>query len=741
MRKILCAFVSLVALGALLLVSGWEAKPAPDQPVEYAVWSPYWTVQSGFTSTMEIKNNRAKETLRVVVSLYFAGGEEYHLDPISLGPRQTIVMNLNRVVESLPVSVAERAAKEGTAEVKFGGPNNAALMGSISVTNPEQGIAWNFRLYPVKLTLAVTPLRGLFWFHDEGTDGFVAVQNASEEFITVLPRFQIASAYYSLAPISLGSGQGFKLELRKELRKLGLGEAMAGGIEFSYQGPPDAVKAHGVLFNNRGFSAEIDFARSDSSPEPQVLALRTPRFAIGNADPALGLPAPTTFEPVLALHNFSTQGLAVTLSVGYRAGGIVKEVQLSISLPASNTRILSLRPYLEGVVPPDAHWASLEVSYRDRQNSLSGALVSVSQDGEHSIRSVLNGVQGSGSEGWLWRADAEYNTLLGLMNTDTEEARVRVSLDYYAGGVRHSYELPERTIPGRGSDLVDVGQIIASGIADSDGDIIPASVSFGGYSVRKIGRRIHTTLITEALVFNRRTKNFLTFYNTCCGPRNVQVVPSQIVGPFGITTQVDVEGTDSCSGAPVIVTGSSTFSSSNTPVATVGTTTGTVSLVAPGAATIHTHLDYFQGPEYINGHCIPNSLDQDTPTTVTPGACTATLTGTGGDGTKNCPAQVQVFDNYNVVDYSSACQFSCIPVGFDSTFTPSNCSSITGGVVGTTTRTLQSTESGTFAFTDCNFHTLQIQTRVINAQGVTTTYNGGSIGLKCNSTPKGSPCP
>ena len=378
MGKILSMYILLVAVGALLLLSGWEAKPALEQPVEYAVWSPYWTVQPGFTSTMEMKNNRAKETLRVVVSLYFAGGEEYHLDPILLGPRQTIVMNLNRVVESLPVSVAERATKEGTAEVKFGGPNNAALMGSISVTNPERGIAWNFRLYPVKPTLAVTPVRGLFWFPDEDTDGFVAVQNASEEFITVLPKLQIASAFYSLAPISLGSGQGFKLELRKELRKLGLGEAMAGGIDFSYQGPPDALKAHGVLFNNRGFSAEIDFTRSDSSPEPQVLALRTPRFAIGKADPALGLPEPTIFEPVLALHNFSTQGLAVTLSVGYRAGGIVKEAQVSISLPASNTRILSLRPYLEGVVPPDAHWASLEVSYRDRQNSLSGALVSVS---------------------------------------------------------------------------------------------------------------------------------------------------------------------------------------------------------------------------------------------------------------------------------------------------------------------------------------------------------------------------
>ncbi len=144
MGKILSMYILLVAVGALLLLSGWEAKPALEQPVEYAVWSPYWTVQPGFTSTMEMKNNRAKETLRVVVSLYFAGGEEYHLDPILLGPRQTIVMNLNRVVESLPVSVAERATKEGTAEVKFGGAKQRRADGKHQRHQPRTGYRLEF---------------------------------------------------------------------------------------------------------------------------------------------------------------------------------------------------------------------------------------------------------------------------------------------------------------------------------------------------------------------------------------------------------------------------------------------------------------------------------------------------------------------------------------------------------------------------------------------------------------------
>jgi len=31
-----------------------------------------------------------------------------------------------------------------------------------------------------------------------------------------------------------------------------------------------------------------------------------------------------------------------------------------------------------------------------------------------------------------------------------------------------------------------------------------------------VGPRLARPVITEALVFNRQTKNFETFYNTCC---------------------------------------------------------------------------------------------------------------------------------------------------------------------------------------------------------------------------------
>lgn len=619
--------ISLLTILVLLLSVAWERTAGQGETTEQALWSPYWTVQPGFTSTLEVKNNRAQETLTVIASLYFTSGEEHYLEPIQLAPRQTAIVNLNRVLESLSPFVAARASKEGTAEVKFNGPNLQALMGSISVTNPERGIAWNFRLYPV-IPLPAAPIRGLFWFHDERTDGFVALQNASEEFISVTPRFDIAGATYPLAPLSLAPGQGFKLELRRELQKLGLSDVTAGGIEFTYQGPPDALKAHGVLFNNHGFSAEVDFNRYDTWTEPRKVTLRTPRFAVGKADPALGLPAATTFDSILALHNFNRHELPVTVSVGYRSGGAAQELQIPLSLAAGAARVLSLHPYLAGMLPDDARWASLELSYTDRHNGLAAALVSVSQDGTHSIRSVLNWLEGSGSEGWLWRADADYNTLIGMLNSDAEEAQVAVSLHYYANGLPRSYELPERTIPARNSDLVDVGQIIASGAPDADGDTIPPGVTFGGYTVQKTGPRFGNPLITEALVFNRRTKTFLTLYNTTCCCDQLFVRPGQFIEPVGFNGQVVAICCNSCNGACVEIVVGLSFFSSNPAVAPVDSS-GLVTGVAPGTATITTtagvEFFHFPGPndplcqvDLPCATCQRVEESRDTPVTVQP---------------------------------------------------------------------------------------------------------------------------
>lgn len=590
-RRFAVSLAVLLSVAYALMILGGPSATAQEESSAQTLWGVYWTVQPGFTSTLEMKNNLVAEPLSVSVSLYFANGEEYPLSPVQLGPRQTAIIDLNRAIESLPSAVAARAGQEGTLEVEFVAPTPSALMGSVSVANPERGIAWNFFLYPLRSGLPIAPLRGVFWFPNSGADGFVAMQNVSEEFLSMAPRFHIAGQAYPLAPISLAPGQGHKLNFRAELRKLGVDDVTGGGIELRYEGVADALKAHGVLFDNRGFSAEVDFTRFESWDEAQTVTLRTPRFAVGQADSRLGLPVPTVFEPVLALHNFNAHALDVTLLVGYRVGTENYQQSIPISMAPGDTRILQLHPLLKGVIPADVPWASLQVSYTDRHTGLASAMVSVSQDGAHSIRSVLNWVRGNIREGWYWRADVDHTTLLGILNSEAEEAQVAVSLDYSVAGVARSYELAPLTIQRGSAANIDIGEIISSGQPDADGDVIPPGVSFGGYRVRKLGE-LRGNLTTEALVVNRRQKGFLTFYNTACCLIFPRFWPSEKEGVVGDNFQIEITATNTCTYDQEDLTGSGTHSSNNTNVVTVGVFTGWASMVGVGTTSIYSYVIY-----------------------------------------------------------------------------------------------------------------------------------------------------
>src|SRR5262249_48841508 len=245
--------------------------------------------------------------------------------------------------------------------------------------------------------------------------------------------------------------------------------------------------------------------------------------------------------------------LDATIAFGWKKGQTPNEKELAVSLAADETRILPLRKLLDGAVPSDANWANMEIKYSSVQNALAGALVSNTEDGMHSIHSVLNWVEGSASDGPFWQADEDHNTLLAILNTDTKPAQVSVSLGYYVGSEQHTYSLPRFSIAARSSEQIDVGAFVKSGKAGLEGEPIPPDVQIGGYRVRKVGPRIDHVLITEELVFSRRSKSYLTFYNTCCPLTNVHFLPSSVLGVPGDTSQISITATDYCSGVPETV--------------------------------------------------------------------------------------------------------------------------------------------------------------------------------------------
>src|SRR5215470_16235118 len=87
LRLTLLVLLSTLVVAMVLLARGRRA--AAPLTTEQKLWSVYWTTAPGFASNLEMKSNRAKETVTVYPSLYLRNGEEYPLSPVVLGPRQT----------------------------------------------------------------------------------------------------------------------------------------------------------------------------------------------------------------------------------------------------------------------------------------------------------------------------------------------------------------------------------------------------------------------------------------------------------------------------------------------------------------------------------------------------------------------------------------------------------------------------------------------------------------------------
>jgi hypothetical protein len=140
------------------------ASPAPPSGEidEQVVWASYWTVERGFHSTLEMKNNLLEQSLTARVGLYFTSGEVRYLPPIDMGPRQTATLDLNRAVADLFGRRLRSGLTEGRLEVRFYAHGPAALMGAVSVVDSDWGTAWNFFMYPVPQDVPPVPVQGLF---------------------------------------------------------------------------------------------------------------------------------------------------------------------------------------------------------------------------------------------------------------------------------------------------------------------------------------------------------------------------------------------------------------------------------------------------------------------------------------------------------------------------------------------------------------------------------------------------
>ena len=147
-------------------------------------------------------------------------------------------------------------------------------------------------------------LEGLWWFYDNNTDGFIAVQNTSDKNVTVVPTVYVRQRPHQLELVQLGPHKTKLIELRRELRKLKTEDVSAGGIKLESSQSGAVIAGGGLSSPEIGFSAPLRME------DPEMQAMRAKRLGptlhalgvmIGADDPtmSMGLPSSARMNPII----------------------------------------------------------------------------------------------------------------------------------------------------------------------------------------------------------------------------------------------------------------------------------------------------------------------------------------------------------------------------------------------------------------------------------------------------------
>ena len=476
-----------------------EGSTPKVENYNFLIAAPYWSVEKGFVSTIEMKNYHVEEPLTITPILYPLDGPEIILTPITLNPSETRMLNINEVLASYG-----KQFTVGAAVIKYSQLTEGVFGANLTVLNAPKSLIYNFQF---RLPEKTPRLEGLWWFYDKQTDGFVAIQNTSDKNVTVVPTLYVHEQRRQLQLVQLQPHQMKLIELRRELNRL-KEDDVAGGIKLQASESGAVVAGGGLVNPEIGFSAPL---RMD---DPDMQGMRAKHLGqtvhalgvmIGADDPmmSMGLPSSARMNPIINLRNVSAQAMQVTPLFRYQAGNTTKIFTLpAMQLNSQQVQRIDLLPYQEsGQIPKTVSSGSVELSYTGRSGSLVAAVTSVDQTGSYVFDSKTDNKLAAGFHGEYWSTEGDNDTSITIKNITAKPATAWVSLQYDAG--HGQYDLPEMVLQPGESHMIDLKMLQSEGMAGASGELLPETARYGGFKlVEEPGGR---HFLVDAVVFNSKT--------------------------------------------------------------------------------------------------------------------------------------------------------------------------------------------------------------------------------------------
>lgn len=569
---------------------GSPAKLHYKPPVPRSLIGGLWMTDGNMKSYLHITNHLVTSSLSVTPVLWLSNGTKLSLPSVNLDPSGTAIVSINQALADQ--GLAPYATLSGYVELDYQWSWDVlcATVRNVDVSHSvifSYGLSLAFAVDAPPTTLReLQNLEGLWWKHEAKVTGFVALSNPGSEAISA----NLAVSDALGKPIGQSSVT-VSPHGTKVLDLAGLPEVAgsSGGLRVTYNGAPnDLLVSGGLRDDATGYSANIGFKPPPGGTQTITMSYAELGLMTGASDPMLAFPAGTVFTPYAIARNISSQPVVITPNLWWMEGGAAKTASSPrFTLAPFQSKNLNVPALLAQAGLKDYNGSVnlvLDVTANAQHGSVLLASGSVDQKNTYVFEVAPEAVKESIAKSLSYWSTANGDDTMVTIWNPADEAQDFLFTLFYTGG---HYRYPLHLEP-RAALMFNISEILHTAIPDAEGNIIPTGIRDG--SAELSGSQGETQYILvdfDAGTYNVQKATCSQFCKTCEG-----IVDSQVLGnpfyvlPNGIEQLEFYLRNNNGTWSNYTAFTDTSWSSSNTQVATVNTSPGMVTGVARGSVTI-----------------------------------------------------------------------------------------------------------------------------------------------------------
>jgi hypothetical protein len=461
------------------------ARLSGSQNVTGHSYGAFWEVGGGYSTTLILRNKDTHNAVNANVVLFSGGGAVVQEVPLVVPAGEA-----NRLALADVVKPAGESVEWGGLMLEFPGVLASETLGEVVIESYQTGVIFDLPLVGGYRYDTQHALYAPWWLPDDGADASITLFNVSSQDIMVSPAIVFDDAELSAEPLSLAPQQTTEVSLRSLMSELNAAGSQ-GSVILRYTGPAHSLVPSMLIADpSTGFSLVPAFNAQRVQPGPGQTAWQFSDVLL-SSDSRLGFDPTQSLTAYALLSNPTGAQMPARLVAywGGSSGSPAQQVELPVApLAPLETRLVSLSQFAaSGLLPKGISMFALSATHSGQPGDLAVTIFSVAQNQNFVFASEGTVHPSTKMDSSYWDISGALVALLTVHNPGPVQIETTATLSYQGPGGPGFYVLPTIVLPPNGTQVLNLKQVILSGVPDASGNVVPAGTTFGTLTLQVSG--------------------------------------------------------------------------------------------------------------------------------------------------------------------------------------------------------------------------------------------------------------